>query len=107
MKSILLTLCLSVLLCGCATQALKAGKQDFDAQNYTAALQKMQPLADKGNADAEYAVGYMLYYGKGAAVDRKQGIMWINRAAAQGLPEAVQAKQMLADRAPLNPLETQ
>lgn len=98
---------LMLALSACATQALQAGKQDFDSQNYAAALQKMQPLADKGNADAQYAVGYMMFYGKGTAVDRKQGIEWIRKAADQGLPEAVQAEAILEKQTIANPLETQ
>lgn len=94
-------------LSGCASQALKAGKQDFDSKNYSAALQKMQPLAAEGNADAEYALGYMMYYGKGTPINRKEGVAWIAKAAAQGLPEAVQAQAMLAKATQTNPLETQ
>lgn len=107
MKAKLMALCLAGILCGCTSSTLKAGRQDFNAQNYTAAVQKMRPLAEKGNADAQYALGYMMYYGKGTAVNRKDGVMWIQKAAAQGLPEAVQAEKMLTDRAALNPMDTQ
>lgn len=107
MKKMVMALCFTMMLCGCASTALKAGQQDFDAQNYSAALQKMRPLAEKGNADAQYAVGYMLYYGKGTPVNRKDGVMWIQKAAAQGLPEAEQAEKMLSSRAARNPMDTQ
>lgn len=105
-RGLLLLLGMSLMI-GCASQNLKAGKQDFDAKNYSAAFQKMLPLAEKGNAHAQYAVGYMLYYGKGVEVNRKQGVAWIDKAADQGLPEAKQAQQMLAAKAPDNPLDTQ
>ncbi len=108
-KSFFLSLTLGasvVLLTACATQNLNQGKQDFDSQNYTAALAKMQVLADKGNAQAEYAVGYMLYYGKGTPVDQKQGIQWIDKAADQGLAEAEQAKAILDKAVAANPLDT-
>lgn len=107
MKAKVMALCLAAILCGCTSSTLKAGQQDFSSQNYSAALQKMRPLAEKGNADAQYALGYMMYYGKGTTVNRKDGGMWIRKAAAQGLPEAVQAEKMLADRAALNPMDTQ
>ena len=98
---------LLIALSGCVSQTMKEGKQDFDSENYAAALHKMQPLAEKGNADAQYAVGYMMFYGKGTPVNRQQGSAWIDKAAAQGLPEAVQAKQLLAKATQSNPLETQ
>ncbi len=102
-----LLLGISILwLTGCATQSLNQSKQDFDSQNYAAALAKMQPLANKGNAAAEYAVGYMLYYGKGTPVDQQQGIAWINKAADQGLAEAQQAKILLDKAVAANPLDT-
>jgi TPR repeat protein len=104
MKRLLLLLLLG--LSGCASQTLHAGKQDFDQGNYQSAMQKMLPLAEKGNADAEYAVGYMQFYGKGTPMDRHQGLEWIQKAAAQGLPEAVDAQKMLEKQIQLNPLVT-
>lgn len=83
------------LLQACTTesqqQKMLNGQQNFEQQNYTQAFKDLKPLAERGNADAQYAVGYMYYYGKGTPKDMKLALQWMNKAAQQGQPLAQQA----------------
>ena len=59
---------------------------------YHCSITAIQEAAENGNADAQYALGYMYYYGINAAQDRKTAELWIQRAAAQGQPLAKKTK---------------
>ena len=45
--------------------------------------------AEAGDALSQYQVGFMYYKGRGVAVDYKQALLWIEKAAAQDDPDAV------------------
>lgn len=84
---------------GCVSRLnLKEGIESFRAQDYRQAFIRLKPAAEKGQPDAEYAVGYMYYYGQGVVEDRKLAWFWINRAAAHGQPDAVAAVKILSDK---------
>ena len=87
----------SLFLGGCATNGfnLRAGIQSFQVQNYRQAFIRLKPEAEKGQPDAEYAVGYMYYYGQGVVEDRKKAWYWINCAARAGQPDALEAVRIL------------
>jgi TPR repeat protein len=40
--------------------------------------------AEKGNAESQYDLGFMLLLGEGGAKDTDQGVMWLERAGEQG-----------------------
>lgn len=88
----------------------KEGITCFRKQNYRQAFIHLKPEAQKGQPDAQYAVGYMYYYGKGVVEDKKQAWFWINRAAAAGQADAIQAvailqhTPMIVSHDPLDPL---
>ena len=69
---IILTLISALLLTACTTnsQRLEQGKISFEEKNYSSAFSELKPLAEKGVADAQYAVGYMYYYGKGTKANK-------------------------------------
>ena len=75
---------------------LQQGKRAFDAGYYKTAMHELLPLACEGNAEAQYAVGYMYYYGYGAAQDTDSGVFWINRSATQHYQPAIDALAMIA-----------
>lgn len=59
-------------------------------------FEQLKQAAAKGDADAEYALGYIYYYGKeGAPQDPNAAKMWIQKAADQGQPQAAKALQLL------------
>lgn len=94
-----LLLCLVIFESACmGKMSLQQGIESFRAQDYRQAFIKLKPAAKKGQADAEYAVGYMYYYGQGVVEDRKLAWYWINRAAAQGQPDAIAAVKILGNK---------
>ncbi|HEK3813061.1 TPA: sel1 repeat family protein [Legionella pneumophila] len=78
-----------------STLNLREGIQCFKAQDYRKAFIRLKPEAEKGNPDAQYAVGYMYYYGKGVVEDRKKARFWITCAARAGQPDAIVALGIL------------
>ncbi|WP_051555149.1 tetratricopeptide repeat protein [Legionella fairfieldensis] len=95
----------------CVNKAnLNEGIACFHGQNYRQAFIHLKPEAEKGQPDAQYAIGYMYYYGEGVIEDRKKAWFWINRAAAAGQPDAREAVKILRQQPktitldPLDPL---
>ncbi|OGT45519.1 MAG: hypothetical protein A3E83_05595 [Gammaproteobacteria bacterium RIFCSPHIGHO2_12_FULL_41_20] len=80
-------------------EELQLGKRNFEAGYYKRAFQTLLPLAAAGKAEAEYAVGYMYYYGYGVAQDTDTGRFWINKAAEQKYPPAIKALQLMDQQA--------
>jgi len=58
---------------------------------YNCSINKIQSAAENGSADAQYALGYMYYYGIGTVKDKQTADLWIQRSAAQGQPLAKKA----------------
>jgi len=103
-KSILAALLTVLLVTGCASspkqedidpaqetanemfEQAREAYRDFDYQKTTTLLNTM---AAQGNANAQYALGYMYYYGFGVAHDETIALEWIKKAAANGHPDAV------------------
>lgn len=48
-------------------------------------------LAHKGDMHAQYTLGYCYYYGISVMKDKKEGVKWMKKSAAQGCPEATEA----------------
>jgi len=91
LRGILLTACLCLCACVSNRMSLHEGIQSFQVQDYRQAFIRLKPEADRGQPDAEYAVGYMYYYGQGVVEDRQQAWYWISRAAKAGQPDALVA----------------
>lgn len=85
---------------------LQEGIRSFRVQDYRHAFIRLKPEAEKGQADAQYAVGYMYYYGQGVIENRKKACMWISRAAKAGQPEAVIALKKIRALPTSHPLES-
>ncbi|USQ14748.1 sel1 repeat family protein [Legionella lytica] len=81
--------------CLTSTTNLREGITNFRVENYRAAFIRLKPEAKKGQRDAQYAVGYMYYYGKGVVEDRKKAWFWISAAANAGQPDAIVAAKIL------------
>lgn len=94
---LMLLIAFSYLLVGCYANRmnLHEGIQSFKAQDYRRAFILLKTEADKGQIDAQYAVGFMYYYGRGVVEDRKKGWFWINLAASKGQPQAIAAAKIL------------
>ena len=60
-------------------------------QRFGCSLDQVEQAAESNDPDAEYALGYMYYYGIGTQSDPDTAIIWIKRAASQGQPLAIEA----------------
>lgn len=86
-------------LSGCMMHGynLKTGIENFQVQNYRQSFIRLLPEAKAGQPDAQYAIGYMYYYGQGVIENRKKAFYWIERAANGGQPDAVRAIKILRE----------
>jgi TPR repeat protein len=80
----------AILCCNAALAGLDEGLDALRRQDYAAAAKELRPLAERGNAEAQYRIGRMYEFGKGYPQDKAQGIAWIRRAAAQDHVDAQQ-----------------
>jgi TPR repeat protein len=60
----------------------------FDKRDYATALKELKPLADKGDARSQYAMGVMAENGFGMPKDLSQAATWYRKAAEQGNTDA-------------------
>lgn len=60
----------------------------MDRHDDAAAVRLLRPLAEKGNAEAQYALGDIYLYSEGFPHDDAEGAKWYLRAAEQGHPGA-------------------
>ena len=65
-------------------------------QKYGCSLERIQSAAKSGDPDAQYALGYMYYYGIGTVRDMETSRLWIRRAAIQGQPLAKKALALMS-----------
>ena len=85
MSKILVYPVLLTLLIGAPAFAdFQKGKEAYDSGDYATALNKWRPLAEQGNADAQYNLGFMYAKGQGVPQCYKVAIKWYRLAADQG-----------------------
>lgn len=65
----------------CYEQKIKGQSKE---QQYQIAMQLFLPLAEKGNVDAQFYCGRMLFFGQGIETNHSEGLMYLYRAAEQG-----------------------
>jgi TPR repeat protein len=56
----------------------------YNSGDYTAAVGIFRPLADRGDAMAQYRLGFMYLEGRGVPQDHVRAHMWFNLSAARG-----------------------
>lgn len=95
----MLIIFLSVFLLACASarmaEEVQSGKATFDSGNFKLAFAQLLPLAVKCSPEAQYAVGYMYYYGLGVEAHKESGLFWISQSAAQMYRPAIKAMQLI------------
>lgn len=93
----------TLIVTSCAPNSVNfmEGIENFRAQNYRTAFIRLKPEAEKGQPDAQYAIGYMYYYGQGVVEDRNQAWFWIHAAAKAGQLEAIEAVKILGPTPPV------
>lgn len=71
------------------------GQLLFQQQKYTEAYPLLLESAQQNNANAIYAIGYMLYNGLGVKRDQTKALLWLHKAAKVGNIRAIEALQRL------------
>jgi len=80
----------ALLCCSAAVAGLSEGYEALIRKDYATAIKEYRPLAERGNAEAQYRIGRMYEFGQGYRQDKAQGIAWIRKAAAQNHADAQQ-----------------
>jgi hypothetical protein len=93
MKNLTLTICLTLaLLLGSTGTSWGAdfmkGLAAYQSGDYATALREFRPLAEQGDADAQFNLGLMYYNGLGVPQDYKTAVKWYTLAAEQGIVDA-------------------
>jgi TPR repeat protein len=74
--------------------------EDADAamkrHDYKTALQLIRPLAEQGDANAQYNLGVFYDNGLGVPQDRIRAYMWLSLAAMQGRERAAAFRDLIA-----------
>ncbi len=86
--SILLFAILNLNACSKFDADLGRGLAAYQNGDYAGALKEFKPLAEEGNAQAQYHIGWMYREGQGVPQDEVQMAQWIRKSADQGHAEA-------------------
>ncbi len=73
-----------VLVAAPACTDFDPGMEAYERGDYATALKEWRPLAEQGDADAQFNLGVMYRIGQGVPEDFVRAHMWANLAAAQG-----------------------
>src|SRR3954447_10141416 len=76
------------LAAGAAQADVKTGVDAWQRGNFAAAVAEWRPLADQGDADAQYNLGQAYKMGRGVPTDLGIAQTWYEKAAQQGHPQA-------------------
>ena len=68
---------------GLAWSGFDEGLAAYEAGDYATALLEFRPLAEQGNAAAQYNLGLMYFMGQGIPQDYKEAVKWFRKAAEQ------------------------
>ena len=71
-----------------AYAGLQEGLDAYRDGNYPVALKELTPLAEKGDAAAQFTLGAMNNFGRGVPQNYKKALTWYRKAAEQGYAEA-------------------
>jgi TPR repeat protein len=87
MNKIQTLLTTTVLLFGMSGSGVADFNDGYDAYqkgDYKTAFNEWKPLAEQGDVDAQYNIGWLYRNGKGVLKDYKEAVKWYRKAAEQG-----------------------
>jgi FOG: TPR repeat, SEL1 subfamily len=91
-----------LLVLSFAEPAAAGPLEDADAalkrRDYAAALRFIRPLAEQGNANAQYNLGVLYDNGLGVPQDKVRAYMWFTLSASQGRDGAAAFRDLIARR---------
>jgi uncharacterized protein len=82
--TIALATVLSLAFTQVTAQDFDKGIEAYNAGDYATAHNEWKPLAEQGNAKAQYKLGIMHYSGKGVPQDYAEAVKWFRLSAEQG-----------------------
>jgi TPR repeat protein len=100
-----LLISIALICSGCATtsggdeeqnEELEIAREQFHKKQYESSAITLLPLARAGNAEAQYSLGYLYYYGLGIPRNEDYGWQLIQASAEQGNDRAVAALTLLS-----------
>jgi len=100
MRRILFAALLLVAAPGAAQADFSDGQQRFSAGDHAGAYARWLPLAEAGDAKAQYSLGVMHQKGLGRPKDPEGAAAWFERAAKQGYAPATTALKTMGKAAP-------
>lgn len=74
---------------GLYAQSVSYAQSLINQGRYLDAAKQLRPLADGGNAEAQYLASYLFFHGKGVTKNEQQGVKYATLAANQGNEDAV------------------
>ena len=72
-----------------SAQSVKAGIEAWQRADYPGAVAIWRPLAEGGDADAQFNLGQAYRLGRGVPLDLSAAKIWFERAARKGLTQAL------------------
>jgi len=63
---------------------MKEAKAAYDAKDYKTAFEEYLPLAEAGNAEAQFWIGDMYRFGLGRKQDYNKAVVWFRKSATNG-----------------------
>ena len=85
LRTTILSLALAFGAGAALAQDYQKGFAAYKAADYAAALKEWRPLAEQGDADAQYNLGWMYTNGDGVLQDYAEALKWYRLAAEQGV----------------------
>jgi uncharacterized protein len=82
MKRFAIVLALSMALA--AHAGIDEGVQAYIAGDYAKAMDEFKPLAEKGDPNAQYYMGFLYHHGYGVKRNEAEASKWFGMGAAQG-----------------------
>jgi len=89
MRIYILAAITGLLLGACSGPSFDKGIDAYKAKDYAGAMAQWKPLAEKGDARAQFNVGSLYRDGLGVKPDAVEGARWYMLAAAQGDADAL------------------
>ncbi|MGA7386653.1 MAG: hypothetical protein WBW99_01830 [Pseudolabrys sp.] len=91
-----------LLMLSFATPVVAGRLEDANAaikrRDYATAVRLIRPLAEQGDANAQYNLGVFYDNGLGVPQDKVRAYMWFNLSAAQGRDGAAAFRDLIARR---------
>ena len=88
MRRVFLGIAFFVLLGAQSQPGFQDGLLAYHRGDHAVAMEIWRPLAERGDASAQYMVGYLYARGEGVVSNSRTAAKWYHRAADQGDPDA-------------------